>query len=78
MSNQRHLYCVSGDAGSISFPVKVIGASRTAGPSELSWTLSSASRRVGSPPEQQQEGEVEGEGDGGHPVHHNGEGRGIT
>ena len=31
----------------IRVPVKVMGASRTAGPSELSWTLSSASRRVG-------------------------------
>ena len=38
---------VSGVSGSISFPVKVMGASRTAGPSELSWTLSSAKRRVG-------------------------------
>ena len=47
MSNHRHLYCVSGVSGLINFPVKVIGASRTAGPSELSWTLSSAYRRVG-------------------------------
>ena len=47
MSNQRHLYSVSGEFGLIRVPVKVMGASRTAGPSELSWTLSSANRRVG-------------------------------